>query len=201
MADQQLAELHAAKGRLLASFTSTPYPPTGLATSDQALANAVELLEWCTALTADAVRERADLSDASPSARRLLGAASTALRDAASALGGGPARPDVDALIRGRDEALAVLDHLQDSPEGFRPAAQVSFHAHAISLAVLGIAAEILVAARLVDPSGSSRGDGAGTPRRMRPHAPLAACPAWSPLRTPTPPYARSDSSTACAGR
>lgn len=152
MADQQLAELHAAKGRLLASFTSTPYPPTGLATSDQALANAVELLEWCTALTADAVRERADLSDASPSARRLLGAASTALRDAASALGGGPARPDVDALIRGRDEALAVLDHLQDSPEGFRPAAQVSFHAHAISLAVLGIADEILVAARLVDP-------------------------------------------------
>ena len=43
-------------GRLLARFTATPYRPTGLATADQALANVVELLEWCTALVRDCIR-------------------------------------------------------------------------------------------------------------------------------------------------
>ena len=41
-----LAAMIAAKHELIARFTSTPYRPTGLAATDQALANCVELLEW-----------------------------------------------------------------------------------------------------------------------------------------------------------
>ena len=51
-----------AKHELLARFTATPYRPTGLSPPNEALANSVELLEWCAALADDTVRERSDLS-------------------------------------------------------------------------------------------------------------------------------------------
>jgi hypothetical protein len=70
--EAELAAALALKHDLLAEFTATPYRPTGLAAADQALANCVELLEWCTALTADAIRERGDLTGAPPATRRLL---------------------------------------------------------------------------------------------------------------------------------
>jgi uncharacterized membrane protein YccC len=150
--DDQLAGVIAAKGKLLARFTSTPYRPTGLAVADQAVANAVELLEWCTALVADAIRERADLRDASPGTRRLLAAASSVLRDVGTLLAGGHASPDFDRLERCRAEALRGLDHLQTERDDFRPAAQASFHAHAITTAVLAVAFETLVASGIVEP-------------------------------------------------
>ena len=151
--DERLASVIAAKQALVASFTATPYRPTGLAAANQALANAVELLEWCTALTADAIRERADLRDASPSARRLLSATASVLADTAALLSGSEVRPDVERLERCRAEAVVGLDHLQPEPKGgFQRAAQASFHAHAIAVAVLALAAETLVASRLADP-------------------------------------------------
>ena len=151
--DARLASVIAAKQELLASFTSTPYRPTGLAAADQALANAVELLEWCTALTVDAIRERADLRDASPGARRLLSVAASVLAEVASLLSGADVRPDVERLERCRGEALAGLDELPpEANGGFRAAARASFHAHAIAVAVLAVAAETLVASRLADP-------------------------------------------------
>ena len=61
---EQLDGLIESKRRLLTAFTTTPYRPTGLATTDQGLANGIELLEWCAALVADGVRERSDLRDA-----------------------------------------------------------------------------------------------------------------------------------------
>jgi len=150
--DDRLAGVMAAKQALLARFTATPYRPTGLAVTDQALANAVELLEWCAALTTDAIRERADLRAASASARRLLAASAGVLRDTASLLTGGGRRPDIESLDRGRSEALAGLEHPPPEPGGFRPAAQVSFHAHAIAVAALAVAAESLVASGELDP-------------------------------------------------
>ncbi len=42
------------------TFAATPYRPTGLATADQAMANVVQILEWCAALTADATDGHAD---------------------------------------------------------------------------------------------------------------------------------------------
>ncbi|MBV9006573.1 MAG: FUSC family protein [Solirubrobacterales bacterium] len=150
--DEHLAALIAAKEDLVARFTSTPYRPTGLTARDQALANGVESLEWCTALVADAVRERADLRDAAPADRALLAAASAALRDVASLFAGGDARPDMERLERCRVDAAAWLRRLTPEREDFSEAARASFHAHMIALAVIFIAANGLVASGLADP-------------------------------------------------
>ncbi len=147
-----LAAALAAKQDLIAQFAETPLRPTGLAATDQALGNCIELLEWCTALIADAVREQHDLTKADPDDRELVETSSSALRDTASLLAGGDARPDVDELDRRRAAALARLQQASPEPAGFREAARVSFHANAIAVAVVGIAYEALVAARLADP-------------------------------------------------
>jgi uncharacterized membrane protein YccC len=152
-AEERLAAMLEAKHELLARFTATPYRPTGLAASDQALANAVELLEWCTALAADAVRERADLSGVSPTTRSLMSTTSQVLRDCATLLRGADARPDLDRLERCQAQAVAGLDGPGPEREGAREAAQASFHAHAIAVAVLALATETLVAARVADPA------------------------------------------------
>jgi uncharacterized membrane protein YccC len=148
-----LAAMIAAKRELLARFTATPYRPTGLAAADQALANCVELLEWCAALTADAIRERADLRGASAGTRQLMSATSSVLHDVSVLLAGGDARPDVDGLMLCQAEAAARVDHQQPGRAGFRQAAQASFHAHAIAVAVAAVAAETMVASRLADPA------------------------------------------------
>jgi uncharacterized membrane protein YccC len=152
-AEARLAATLEAKNGLLARFTATPYRPTGLAATDQALANAVELLEWCAALAADAVRERADLSDAAPGTRRLVSTTSHVLRDCAALLTGGSARPDVELLESCQAQAVVGLDDRPPARDGSRQAAQSAFHAHAIAVAVLALATETLVAARVVDPA------------------------------------------------
>jgi uncharacterized membrane protein YccC len=152
-AEDRLAATLEAKHKLLARFTATPYRPTGLAATDQALANAVELLEWCTALSADAVRERADLSGVSPSTRNLVSTTSEVLRDCAALLTGGSVRPDIERLERCQAQAVAGLDGRPAAVDGSRQAAQTAFHAHAIAVAVLALATETLVAARVVDPA------------------------------------------------
>ncbi len=151
--EDELAATVSAKHGLLARFTATPFRPTGLAAPDQALANAVELLEWCAALTTDAIRERADLSDVSPATRRLLSTTGQVLRDTSSLLAGGRARPDVDLLERCQAEAASEIDRPPPARDGSRAAAQSAFHAHAIAVAVLALGAETLVAARIVDPA------------------------------------------------
>jgi uncharacterized membrane protein YccC len=150
--EEQLLACLTAKHELLAQFTATPYRPTGFSGPDEALANGVELLEWSTALVADTMRERPDLRDASPADREQLGAAASVLRDVASLLAGGDARPDLDRLERSRARSLARLGELSPADAGFRDAARLSFHAHTIAVAVLAIAADALVASRLADP-------------------------------------------------
>ncbi len=153
----------AAKEELLARFTATPYRPTGLASTDQALANGIELLEWCTSLIADAVREQHDLTDAAAYDRDLVATSSAVLRDTATLLAGGDARPDIDKLERCQVASLAQLRALDPQPPSeppnpggraseFREAAQISFHAHGIAVAVIGAAYETLIACRLADP-------------------------------------------------
>jgi uncharacterized membrane protein YccC len=150
---EQLDACIAAKLELLAQFTATPYRPTGLGASDQALANAVELLEWCTALVADSARERSDLSDAPADERELLEVAADVLRDAGTLLGGGDARPDLERLEECR---VRSIHRLRDQPEpsdaGFLEQAQISFHAHAIAVTILAIGADSVVAAGVADP-------------------------------------------------
>jgi Fusaric acid resistance protein-like len=149
---EQLSASIEAKHELLAQFTATPFRPTGVATADQALANAVELLEWCTSLLVDSVRERSDLSGAAPSERELLQAAVDVLRDAGTLLGGGDARPDLERLEQLRVLSLCRLHQLTPDGDDFRSQAQISFHAHAISVTILAIGADAEVAARVADP-------------------------------------------------
>jgi hypothetical protein len=146
----------AAKRELLGRFTATPYRPTGLAATDQALANCVDLLEWCTSLIADAVRERHDLTDASPADRDLIAISSSVLRDTATLLAGGDARPDIDELERCRAEVLARIQQSSAQIDGradFRQAAEISFHSNAVAVAVLGTAYETMIASGRADPA------------------------------------------------
>ena len=149
---EQLDGLIESKRRLLTAFTTTPYRPTGLATTDQGLANGIELLEWCTALVADGVRERSDLRDAELADRQLLAVAAATLRDIASLLRGGEGLPDRELLEQSRAYSAGQAKHLIPEGEGFQAAAKLSFHAQAIAIAVLALAADALVASRRADP-------------------------------------------------
>jgi uncharacterized membrane protein YccC len=149
---EQLEACIAAKRELLAQFTATPYRPTGLGAADQALANAVELLEWCTSLVADSVRERSDLSDAPEDERELMQVAAEVLRDAGTLLGGGDARPDLERLEECRMQSISRLrDPSQPPEDDLLELAQISFHAHAIAVTVLAIGADAVVAVGIAD--------------------------------------------------
>jgi len=159
----------AAKHDLMRQFTATPYRPTGLGAPDQAFADAVELLEWCSGLVADTVRERSDLRDASPAERELFAAAAAVLRDVAALFAGRDARPDLEGLERSRTQSLVLLAQLAPERAGFTEYAQLSFHAGTIAVAVLSIGANAQVASRFADP------DSVGADRRRFYGAPQAA--------------------------
>jgi uncharacterized membrane protein YccC len=151
-AEDGLAACIAVKHELLASFTSTPYRPLGLAAPDQALANVVELLEWCTSLLIDAIREHSDLRRAPTADRELFAATAAVLGDAASLFADARVRLDLERLDRCRQASLASVAELTPGSASFQRDAQISFHAQAIAIAVLAIGADALVAERLVDP-------------------------------------------------
>ncbi len=136
---------------LITVFTASPFRPTGVATSDQAMANAVELLEWCTSLIADSVRERHDLSNAPEIEREVLTAAAQVMRDAGTLLAGGSAQPDLERLEELRMQSIGRLHGLPPDADHFREQVQISFHAHAISITALAIGADAEVAARVAD--------------------------------------------------
>ena len=149
---EQLEACIAAKHELLSQFTATPYRPTGLGTADQALANAVELLEWCTSLVVDSVRERSDLSGAPEDERELLAVGAQVLRDAGTLIGGGDARPNLERLEECRVQSIARLRDQPAPKADLREVAQISFHAHAIAVTILAIGADAVVAAGVADP-------------------------------------------------
>jgi hypothetical protein len=76
----------AAKQELMSAFASTPYRPTGLATTDQAMASVVQYLEWCTALVADATDGHPNLDRAARPDRDLLAETAVVLRQAGGLL-------------------------------------------------------------------------------------------------------------------
>jgi uncharacterized membrane protein YccC len=152
------ADLHAsleaciaAKHELLDAFTGTPYRPTGLATRDQALANIVQLLEWCGQLVVDGLHEHEDLSRAAPADRELLAAAATALREDGALLLGGDTEPDLEELERLRAASSAHMGKLTADDPAFRSQVELSFHSHAIALAVRSLSADTLVACGRAD--------------------------------------------------
>jgi uncharacterized membrane protein YccC len=170
LGERGLAASIAAKHALLSSFNASPYSPLGLAAPDQALANVVELLEWCTSLLADAVRERGDFRQAATVDRELLESAAAVLRDTADLLAGGRSRPNLQLLERRREASLLAVGQLSPARPDFQTDAQIAFHAQAIAVAVLAIGAETLVAERLTDREALANevagSQGAGSYRR-----------------------------------
>jgi hypothetical protein len=158
----RLTTVMAANQELVSRFTAAPYRPTRLAVPDEALANCVELLEWCTTLVADTVRERPDLSHAAGPDRELLAAARTVLADVASLLAGGRRWPELERLERARSQSLLHLGELSPRQPGFSDIARVAFHAHTIAGAALALGANTLVASRLADPDRAAVEDRRG---------------------------------------
>jgi uncharacterized membrane protein YccC len=140
-----------AKHELLARFGSAVYKPTGLAAPAEALASAIELLEWCTSMVADMATEGLDLRRAAEPDRELFAAATAVLRDTSALLAGGAATPDLERIGRIHGRCLSAL--LARPPDGgdLRDQARISFHANAIALAVRTIGADAVVAAELAD--------------------------------------------------
>jgi uncharacterized membrane protein YccC len=145
-----------AKHKLIATFSATPYRPTGLATADQALANVVQLLEWCTGLVADALdghlglgrpglglgRPGLDPGQAAPADRDLLAVAAGLLRDAAALLSGRDAAPDIAGMERASEASSAAGRHAR---HGDTVAAKQAFHAQSIAVAARGVAEDALI--------------------------------------------------------
>ncbi len=142
----------AAKHKLVETFTATPYRPTGLATADQAMANVVQVLEWCAVLTGDARDGHVDLGHAAAADRDLLGVAASVLGDTAALLAGADVRPDFDRLEAARAASAAHQAGLSGDPDAVRTAAAHAFHAQTIALAARAAAADALIATRRADP-------------------------------------------------
>jgi uncharacterized membrane protein YccC len=138
----------------MTAFAGTPYRPVGLATADQGMASVVQLLEWCTALVADATDGHPNLDQAAQPDRDLLGRAAAVLGQTGDLLAGTSQQPpDTDALERQRDAAAACHRSAADGDyDSVEIIARHAFHAQAISLVVRNIAADALIATRRADP-------------------------------------------------
>jgi uncharacterized membrane protein YccC len=147
-----------AKHDLLSTFTATPYRPTGLAAADQALANLVSLLEWCTATICDELSEFHDLSQVDETEHALLLETRTALSDIAALLRDEPAEPDLDRLENRLAASMQRLHDLRSDTEGYRDAVHLSYHARTTAVAVHTAMADAMIAAHRADPAIVSGG-------------------------------------------
>jgi uncharacterized membrane protein YccC len=150
----------AAKHALMNLFAATPYRPTGLATADQALANVVELLEWCTSLVSDTLDGHLDLQQAAPADRELLGAAAGLLEDVSWLLGdrggqeitGEDVMRDIARLEHARGASAARCWQLPGNVAGARASAAYASDAQAIAVTARAAAADAMIAAGRADP-------------------------------------------------
>jgi len=146
------AEATAANQALINAFTAAPYRPTGLATSDQGLANLVETLEWLTTLVSEATREGTDLKAIDEIDQRLFRETVSVLRGTASLLSG----QDVTLPLEGLEELRVASAARIASLDGDGPGEEevhVSFHAQIVATATRSAAVDALIAGRRVDPA------------------------------------------------
>ena len=143
----------AAKHALMNAFDVSPYRPTGLAVPDQALANLVESLEWCTTLVAEALRDGTDLATVAEIDRRLFAESALVLRDTASLLSGADA-PGLAANLSELESTVATAGDaiLDDDGPSEAEAVHISFHARIVAAAAITCASDTLIATRRADP-------------------------------------------------
>ncbi len=142
-----------AKRALMNAFDAAPFRPTGLAVPDQALANLVESLEWCTTLVTEALREGTDLATVAEVERRMFAGSASVLHDTARLLGGAEVPSLVDNLRdleRTVAEAGAAI--IDDQGPNEEEAVHASFHARLVAAASISCAADALIATRQADP-------------------------------------------------
>src|SRR5207245_10154882 len=119
----------AARHELKTTFAAGPSRPTGLATTDQGLANVVELLEWSCTVICDALDGHLDLTRAAAADRELLGAAAAQLTATAALLSGQDASLHTDRLRNASAASAAHQRTLGGDPADVRAAAALAAHA------------------------------------------------------------------------
>jgi uncharacterized membrane protein YccC len=145
----------AAKHELIDAFGSTPYRPTGLATTDQGMASVVQLLEWCTALVADATEGHPDLDRAAPCDRDLLAVTATVLRQTGALLTDPETAPLPDWGEMDRRREVSAAYHRSAPRDDDADAAVIvrhAFHAQTIAVTVRAAVADALIATGRADP-------------------------------------------------
>jgi hypothetical protein len=142
----------AAKHELRTAFATGPIRPTGLATTDQGLANVVELLEWSGTLVSDALDGHLDLTHAAAQDRELLAAAAGQLTATATLLAGQDPSLDTDILRNASAASAAHQQMLAGDPADVRAAAALAAHAQSIALAAQAALADALIAAGKASP-------------------------------------------------
>lgn len=164
-----------AKSALQHAFIAAPQRPIGIAAADQALADLVETLQWCTSLCAEAVADVDDATAVDKADQGLLAHTSRVLRDTGSLLTGGEATPLVDEL----DELVRASSHrVTDfcrSSAASESAVYRSFTARLLAGAVRNVAADALIVTRSADRQAVAaerarwlRGPGAAAVPRAR---------------------------------
>jgi fusaric acid resistance family protein len=141
-----------ARHDLTATFAKGPIRPTGLATTDQALANVVELLQWSGTLVCDALDGHLDLTHAAGQDRELLAAAADQLTAIAALLGGQDPPLDTDRLRNASTASAAHQQKLSGDPADVRAAAALAAHAQSIALAAQAGLADALIASGRASP-------------------------------------------------
>ncbi len=139
------------KAELRVAFTATPYRPIGLATPDQALANVVELLEWCTSLVGEAAGALSANADAPAEDMALLDASGVMLRQVAARLAGQDTTPDVDGVERLLASATARAHGQVVVTDDDAASAHLTFHARNLAVAIRATATDCLIATRRAD--------------------------------------------------
>jgi uncharacterized membrane protein YccC len=142
----------AAKHELYTTFAASPIRPTGLATTDQALGNVVELLQWSATLVCDALDGHLNLTRAAAPDRELLAAAAGQLTSIAALLGGQDPVLDTDRLRNASAASAAHQQKLAGDPADVRAAAALAAHAQSIALAAQAGLADALIASQLASP-------------------------------------------------
>jgi uncharacterized membrane protein YccC len=150
--EDELSACVTAKQELLRAFDAAPYRPLGLAVTDQAMANVVELLEWCTSLLVDAVREQGGLASAPAPDRELMLTTALTLRQSGELVAHEGPGPELEPLQERRQASLAAVAGLSPAGESFERDAQIAFHAQSLAVAALAVGAESLVAEGVREP-------------------------------------------------
>jgi uncharacterized membrane protein YccC len=148
----------AAKDDLINAWIATPYRPIGLAAADQGLTAAIQLLEWCTSLIADAADGHLDLTAAAPADRELLTDSVQALRQVAAVLSGQQVEIDLGPVHQAGVASASHLRELGDDPAIAVRRADYAFHAQTIGMAAAATVNQAAIAARRASPAQAAQG-------------------------------------------